>query len=160
MQNITQSYAKDVQFDVIISGAHIISHKQALLTLAQTAAKHIKLPQEQLLQHIIKREENGNSSIGDGIVIPQLKIPYINQSFTMLMTLNKDIEHKTPDGTPVNLYAFVVSPVKDGSLHLRRLSRITRLLKNESLRRRILETHDSNVIQSLLMDPEGWLMAA
>jgi len=84
----------------------------------------------------------------------------IQSPFTMLMTIDKPSNHETPDGSPVDLYCLLISPLSDGPIHLRRLSRLSRLMKNETLHKRIRETQDSDVIRSLLLDPEGWLMAA
>jgi PTS system nitrogen regulatory IIA component len=79
----------------------------------------------------------------------------------MLATLAREIDDfKSADDQPVNLVAFILSPETDGPLHLRRLSRTSRMLKNETLRKRLQEAKDELAIRSLLIDPEGWVLAA
>ena len=154
------SYAKDTQFDLIVPGVKVISHKQALHSLAENAADFLNISEKTLHNRISDKESISNSAIGDGIAIPHFKMRRIQSPFTMLMTTDKAIHHETPDGTPIDLYCLLISPLSDGPIHLRRLSRLSRLMKNETLHKRIRETQDRDVIQSLLMDPEGWLLAA
>ena len=155
------SYIKDIQFNVIVPGTKAISHKQALLTLAQHSAEYLNINEKIVQKRLNDKERISSSAIGEGIAIPHLKMRRVTTPFAMLMTLDKSIDHnEAPDNTPIDLYGFLISPADAGPLHLRRLSRISRLLKSESLRKRIRETSDKDVIQSLLMDPEGWLMAA
>lgn len=154
------TYSRDIQFDLIVPGTKVVSHKQALLTMAQNAADFLNISEKTLHKRITDKESISGSTIGDGIAIPHFKMRRLNTPFTMLMTLENEINHETPDGAPVDIYCLLISPQKDGPIHLRRLSRLSRLLKNETLHRRIRETQDRDVIRSLLMDPEGWLMAA
>jgi len=154
------SYAKDTQFDLIVPGVKVTSHKQALSALAKNASDFLSISEKTLINRISEKESISNSTIGDGIAIPHFKMRRIHSPFTMLMTTDNAINHETPDGAPVDLYCLLISPLSDGPIHLRRLSRLSRLLKNETLHKRINETQDSDVIRSLLMDPEGWLMAA
>lgn len=155
-----QSYVKDIQFDLIVPDVKVISHKHALLTMAQKSAEFLNIREKIMLDRISGREELGNSAIGDGVALPHFKMRRIQSPFTMLMTTNNEVKHETPDGVAIDLYCLLISPLNDGPIHLRRLSRLSRLLKNETLRRRIRETQDRDIIQSLLMDPQGWLMAA
>ncbi len=154
------SYLKDIQFNKVVPNTKIISHKQALLTLAQHASAATYTPADILLKHLSIKEKNADFSIGDNIAVPHIQLRNITRPFTMLMTSSKDIHHDTPDGKPLHIYALLISPLSDGPIHLRRLSRISRLLKNDILRKKIRETHDEDIIQSLLTDPDGWLMAA
>lgn len=155
-----QSYVKDIQFDLIVPDVKVISHKHALLTMAQKSAEFLNIREKIMLDRISGREELGNSAIGDGVALPHFKMRRIQSPFTMLMTTNNEVKHETPDGVAIDLYCLLISPLNDGPIHLRRLSRLSRLLKNETLRSRIRETQDRDIIQSLLMDPQGWLMAA
>ena len=155
-----QTYVKDIQFDLIVPGVKAATHKQALSVMAEKSAEFLTLREKLMLDRIHGKAELGNSAIGEGVAIPHFKMRRIQSPFTMLMTLDKEIKHETPDGASIDLYCLLISPLSDGPVHLRRLSRLSRLLKNDTLRKRIRETQDREVIQSLLMDPEGWLLAA
>lgn len=153
-------YIKDIQFDLIIPNARAASHKQALLNMAQKAADFLNISEKTLLSRMMDKEEISTSAIGNSVAIPHLKMRRVRTSFTMLMTLDTPVEADSPDGKSVDIYSLLISPADDGPIHLRRLSRISRLLKDERLHKRIHETKDRDVIQALLVDPEGWVLAA
>ncbi len=159
-KNKMSNYIKDIQFNLITPSANVMSHKQALLTMAQTAADHLNISEKLLLTRIMDKEEIATSSIGNGVAIPHLKMRRARAPFAMLMTLDKPVNGNAIDGKPLDIYSLIISPAEDGPIHLRRLSRISRLLKNETLHKRLRETKDRDVMQSLFVDPEGWLLAA
>ena len=154
------SYVKDVQFDLIVPGVRAASKGQVFLNLAQNAADFLNISEKTMLERVTKREGSINSGIGNGIAIPHFKMRRIHKPFTMLMTLESPIRQETPDSIPVDIYCLLISPEKDGPIHLRRLSRLSRMMNNQTLHKRIRETQDRDLIRSLLSNPEGWLMAA
>ena len=153
-------FVQDIQFDLIVPGQKALTHKTALLNLAQQTADFLNISEKIVFKRLMDKEEIASSAIGNGIALPHLKMRRVRVPFTMMMTLDNDINCETPDGQPINMYCLLISPAEDGPINLRRLSRISRLLKNENLRHRLRETNDRDVMQSLLMDPEGWLLAA
>ncbi|MGH1399569.1 MAG: PTS sugar transporter subunit IIA [Alphaproteobacteria bacterium] len=154
------NYIKDIQFNLITPNTHMASHKQALLTMAQEAADYLNISEKILLTRIMNKEDIASSSIGDGVAIPHLKMRRARSPFAMLMTLDKPVNGNAIDGKPLDIYSLLISPAEDGPIHLRRLSRISRLLKNKTLHKRLRETKDRDVMQALFIDPEGWLLAA
>ena len=154
------TYSKDIQFDLIVPAVKVLSHKQAILTMAQNAADFLNISEKSLYQKIMEKEQFSASSVGNGIAIPNLKMRRLQSSFTMLMTLENEITYETPDDEAIEIYVLLLSPQKEGPIHLRQLSRLSRFLKNTKLRNRIRETKDPDTIRSLLMDPEGWLLVA
>ena len=154
------SYEKDIQFDLILPKRKISTHKQALAIIAKEAAEHLNISEKMVLKRITEKEQISSSAIGDGVAIPHAKMRRVNAPFTVLMSVDNPINWETPDNAPLDLYCLLISPLSDGPVHLRRLSRLSRLLKNETLHKRIRETQDTAIIQSLLIDPEGWLLAA
>ena len=154
------TYVKDIQFDLIVPGIKAKSHNDVLLSIAQNAADFLNISEKTMHDRIVVKEDIGNSAIGNGVAIPHFKLRRIHKPFTLLATLDNAIKHEPQDGAPVDIYCLLISPLNDGPFHLRRLSRLSRLLKNETLHKRIHETNDREVIKSLLMNPDGWLMAA
>lgn len=154
------TYEKDIQFNLILPKRKVTTHKQALATIAKAAAEYLTISEKTVLKRITEKEQISSSAIGDGIAIPHARMRRVQAPFTLLMSVDTPITWETPDSAPLDLYCLLISPLSDGPVHLRRLSRLSRLLKNETLHKRIHETQDGDVIQSLLMDPEGWLLAA
>ena len=113
-----------------------------------------------LLDCMMDKEKDATSGVGHGVAIPHLKLSGIDKPFTALVSLNNALDFEAPDNKPVDLVCLVISPESDGPLHLRRLSRISRMLHNESLHEKICETDDADAIHALFMAPEEWMMAA
>jgi len=157
---ISNDFEKDIQFDLISPAANVNTHTQALELLSEHAAEYLSISQKRIFKRIGEKEAISNPAIGEGIAIPHAKMHRVQMPFTMLMTTQNKVTWETPDDKPLDIYCLLISPISEGPVHLRRLSRISRLLKNKSLLHRVRDTQDTDVIRSLLMDPNGWLMAA
>jgi len=153
-------YSRDLDFDLILPHLKVMSYKQVLMQFAAQAAKHTNVSQSALFALLMKQERNTSSGVGNGVAIAHLQARGPQKPFTMLATLDHPVDFKAVDDKPVNLACLVFSPESEGPYHLRRLSRISRLLKNDILHKRILEAQDKESIHALLLDPEGWLLAA
>lgn len=154
-------YAKDIEFDSILPRLKFVSAKQVITELAETAAKECKLDPAKLYEALITKEHESGSGIGDGVAVANLQVRGLKKPFLVLATLAREIDDfNSSDNQPVNLAALILSPESDGPLHLRRLSRVSRVLKNEILHKRLVEAQDELAIRSLMIDPEGWMLAA
>jgi PTS system nitrogen regulatory IIA component len=154
-------YGQDLQFDLILPRLKLVSAKQVLMECAREAAKFTRVSESLLFAHLMAKENEHPSGIGEGVAIPHLQIRGPQNKCMVLATLAREIDDfKAADDQPVNIVAFILSPESDGPLHLRRLSRASRMLKNETLRKRLQDAQDELAIRSLLIDPEGWVLAA
>ncbi|MCB9983764.1 MAG: PTS sugar transporter subunit IIA [Rhodospirillales bacterium] len=153
-------YAKDLHFDIILPRLKMVSYKQVLMTCAKEAQKHCGISAQSLYEILLNKENEASSGIGENIAIPHLQILGPQRPFTLLATLEHPIDFNALDNQPVDLVGFVLSPQADGPCHLRRLSRISRLLKCPELRQKLHETPDEIAMHALLVNPNGWLLAA
>ncbi len=160
MNTTANDYEKDLQFDVILPRVKGMGKKQILTTLAKAAATYLKTSEKALVDALLTKEHTRSSGLGDGVAMPNLKVKGLQKPFALLATLNQSIDFETNDELPVDLVAIIISPEREGPKHLRRLSRVSRLLKNEDIHQKLCEADDADIIQSLLVDPEGWLLAA
>ena len=156
----TLDYNRDIEIDYIIPNLRSNNKKAVLSTLADRLSEAFKLPAPLLLDRLIMNESLNSSGIGEGIAIPALILKNIRHSYTLLVKLETPILFDAIDEQPVDIICLVVSPEAEGPYHLRRLSRITRLLKNQDLISKIRATSDSDTINALLHNPDGWMMAA
>ncbi len=150
----------NIQANIVLPRIKAASQKQALAILASEIAARINCSEELLLDGLIDKEEGSSSGTGDGVAIPHLKLSGIQGRFIALATLDTPVDFNAVDNKPVDVVCILLSPEQDGPVHLRGLSRISRMLKNKELCQRLRETDDKVVIQSLFDDPEGWSIAA
>ena len=150
----------DIHIDVVLPSKRITGRKQLFQVLSEEASKHTNIPPGIITSGLVEREKIGRSGIGDGVAIPHLKFHNLKRPFTIFMRLEKPIDYTSQDDKPVDLVCFLLSPEHEGPFNLRRLSRISRMLRNNDLCEEIRNTKDEQVIRSLLTHSQDWNMAA
>ncbi len=150
----------DVQVDLILPGVSTFSRKQAFEILSKKIASKISCPADDIFMRLMSGERISPSGIGDGVAIPHMKLGRLSSPFAALATLNKPVSFDAADGKDVDIVYIVISPEDDGTQHLLRLSRISRILQNRELGRRVRESKDAESIRALLAAPGEWMMAA
>ena len=110
---------------------------------------------ETLLNALMGRELLGSTGIGENVAIPHAKISEIDQIITMFGRSIKGIEFDSLDKKPVHFIYLVVAPMNSSGQHLKVLARISRLLKNKSLRESIISATETNQIYSIIADEDS-----
>ncbi len=151
---------KDLQIDLVISDMVANNKKQALDIIAEHMSKEIKCSKAVIYDRLMDKEQSTSSGIGGGIAIPHMRMLQMDHPITMLTKITKPIEFNAVDNKPVDIICTLISPRKDGPLHLRRLSRLSRMLANKEICTRLRETQDQNMIRSIMVSPTQWMIAA
>lgn len=149
-----------IQIDAAIPNLKAANKQQVFRALAQRAAQDMGCSQDMLVERLMEREEQSNAGIGDGVAIPHLKAHGIPRRFVIIANLINPVEFGAIDDQPVDLVCMLLSPSSHGGLHLRGLSRISRLFKNKELCQKLREAHDEDTMRALFLNPDGWLLAA
>jgi PTS system nitrogen regulatory IIA component len=151
----------NIRVDAVLPKIKAAGKKQVFETLAATemAGKSF-CPPRLLYSHLTEQERIGASAIGDGIAIPHLQLPDIAARFIVLASLEEPVDFDAPDGKPVDLVCMLLSPKSDGPIHLRGLSRISRILKDDALCMKLRAAGNADEMHAVLMNPDGWLLAA
>lgn len=117
-------------------------------------------PARTLLTQLNTREEQASSGIGEGVAIPHLRLPTLKKPFVACIRLQRPVDFKAVDDMPVDLMILLLSPGGDGPHHLRRLSRISRLMRNPDLLDDLRGAHDAEGIRNALTHGNQRLLAA
>lgn len=149
-----------LDFDAVLPRLHGANRKQVLAALASEAAARTGINARLIQTPLLAYEQAQSSGIGDGVALPHLKLRGIRRPCVIFARLNRPVDFDAIDGKPVDLALLLVSPEKDGPLHLRRLARLTRLMRDETLRRHLRGTDDADTLYTLLSDPEHRSLAA
>ena len=153
-------YNRDLNFDVVLENMKSPNAQHVLKTFADIAEKHLNISAASLYQILLEKEQKNSSGIGEGLAIQSVRVRGPRKPFKILATLDQPLNFNAVDGQYVDLVCMVLSPEADGPYHLRRLSRVSRLLKNKDLHLKLSEADDEQSIRALLAHPEGWLLAA
>ena len=110
---------------------------------------------ETLLLALTEREKLGSTGIGENIAIPHAKMEEIDHIITLFGRSQKGIEFESLDKKPVHFICLVIAPANSTGRHLKALARISRLLKNSSMRDAILKATDTNQVYSILVEEDS-----
>ena len=111
--------------------------------------KKIKNKRE-ILQSILEREKKETTGFGDGIAIPHARLEHLKEVLFFVGTSKAGIDFSSLDGKPVHLIVLFVTPFGESETHLKILSKVTSLLKNKSLVKKLLTSQTDDELYHTL----------
>jgi PTS system nitrogen regulatory IIA component len=109
---------------------------------------------EELVQVLLDRERLGSTGIGGGIGIPHGKIPRIDRLFLGFGLSRRGIDFESLDGLPTRIFFLLVTPENSAGLHLKVLARISRMLKSDAFKERLLRARTRDEIIAILQSED------
>lgn len=94
---------------------------------------------ERIRSAVLQREEIMSTGVGKGLAIPHGKAAGLEESYVSFALLKDPIHFDSIDKEPVRIVFMLVGPESKNSIHIKLLSRISRLMNNDSFRNRLLE---------------------
>ena len=91
--------------------------------------------QGEILDRVLRREAMMSTGIGNGIAIPHGKARMVDRLVAACGVSPEGIDYESADGELATLFVLLVAPESGGALHVKVLANISRLLKEESVRR-------------------------
>ena len=116
------------------SGSVVQDKSAALQLLAALLAPAVQLDPEAVERLLKDREELQSTGIGDGVAIPHASADAAAKQAGALLVCPHGVAFEAIDGQAVELVFGVVGPRRATGEHLRTLARISRLLRDESIR--------------------------
>lgn len=108
-----------------------------------------------LLFALIEREKLGSTGIGENVAIPHAKLDDIDAITTLFARSKNGVEFESLDKKLVHFVCLVIAPANSTGQHLKALARLSRLLKNHTLRESILCAKDTHQIFSILVEEDS-----
>ncbi|MBS3810040.1 MAG: PTS sugar transporter subunit IIA [Desulfobacterales bacterium] len=106
--------------------------------LAEPIAELSQLDHREIVRVLIERERLGSTGIGGGIAIPHGKISGLESLVLGFGLSGKGVNFEALDSKPTHIFFLLLSPDNSTGLHLRILARISKLLKEESFKAKLL----------------------
>jgi len=120
-------------------------------TLLRSIVNLLNLPEdvnkESLLNAMFVREELGSTGFGDGIAIPHARYPIVTHISNVIVSIcfsEEAVDFGAIDGKPVNCLFTLISPTVRS--HLKMLSRIAFVLKDENVKKALIAQESRDVI--------------
>ncbi len=138
--------------DAIVPALSVSSKKQTLTELARRAAEHLGLDQREVFETLLERERLGTTGVGNGIAIPHGKLNSVSRPIGLFARLDKPVDFDSVDDMPVDLIFLLLAPETAGADHLKALARVSRVLRDQSICKKLRGSNEKDAIYALLID--------
>ena len=107
------------------------------------------------LNAVLEREHLGSTAIGKGVAVPHARTHHIDKITIAIARLENGIDFDAEDEKPVGLIFLLGTPIKSVGEYLNVLSRLSRLLKNDTVRKELFKAGSQDDILSIFKDAEN-----
>ncbi|HDI59627.1 MAG TPA: PTS sugar transporter subunit IIA [Desulfobacteraceae bacterium] len=140
--------------DTILPNLQARDKKGVLEELAVPLAGFTGIEARHLVRVLMERERLGSTGIGGGIGIPHGKIEQLTSLVLGVGISHQGVDFESLDGRPTHIFFLLMTPENSAGLHLKLLARISRLLKNELFKKKLLAAHDTDAILTAIAEEE------
>ena len=125
--------------------------RQALAVISEIAARSFGLDCGEALDALTERELAGSTGVGHGVAAPHARIEGMSRMRGVFVRLEHPVEFEAVDDQPVDPLFALFAPKDAGAEHLRALARVSRLLRQASVRERLRQARTADAIQAILV---------
>ena len=120
---------------------------EALKELSALIGKSDKIEKKDVIyKALLERENLGSTGIGKGVAIPHAKTDAA-QSLTIAFGISREgVDFKSLDQEKVKIFFVFASPFKDSQIYLKVLARISRLIRDENFREKLLSCESAKEV--------------
>jgi PTS system nitrogen regulatory IIA component len=139
--------------DSIVANLRARDKKGVLEELVSVLVEQGKLrDKEKSVQVLLERERLGSTGIGEGIAIPHGKLKDIPGILCSFGRTKAGIDFQSIDEKPTHLFFLLLAPEDSASEHLQALARVSRLLKDDQVRKRLIEANSKEEIYHIVAE--------
>jgi fructose-specific phosphotransferase system IIA component len=109
---------------------------------------------DKVLEAVLEREKIMSTGIGDGIAIPHGKSDAVVELAAALGIHKRGVDFEALDGEPAFVFFLLVSPANVSGPHIKALARISRMLKNDSFKKKLIEAEAAEQILGVIEEEE------
>jgi PTS system nitrogen regulatory IIA component len=130
--------------DAILPAVKAGSKKQILQEIGARARDAYGLNTRLVVEGLLAREKLGSTAMGGGVAIPHARLEGLKSIAGLFEAV---------DGQGVDLVFVLLAPEESGADHLRALARVSRLLRDTELRKKLRETSEAAALYALITEP-------
>jgi PTS system nitrogen regulatory IIA component len=134
----------------IIPALAASSKRQLLEELAARAGALVGRHEREIFDVLLQRERLGTTAVGRGVAVPHARLAGLDRVFGLFARCAPPVAFDAPDGAPVDLVFLLLAPEGAGADHLEALARVSRLLRDEGLCRKLRGARDAAALYALL----------
>jgi nitrogen PTS system EIIA component len=111
---------------------------EALKRLATLLATGTDVPLAEIERVLVEREKVQSTGVGGGVAIPHGGIAALEVHIGAVLLCPAPIDFDAIDSAPVSILFAVIGPKREAGEHLKILARVSRLLRQDEVRKRLL----------------------
>lgn len=143
-----------LQKEAILVDLKAFDKKGVLEELVAPIARIAGISHDYLVQVLMDRERLGSTGIGEGIGIPHGKLKNLDSLMLGFGLSRQGVDFESMDGRPTHIFFLLVTPENSTGLHLKLLARISRILKNEPFKQKLLNAANSDEIYTIIKEED------
>ena len=145
-----------LETDKILIDIDISSKEEAINKLTDLFKKDSRVIDiDYLKRAVFEREKIMSTGVGLGFAIPHAKTNAVNNVIAAFARSNKSIDFQSLDGKPVDIFFLLVGTEAQVGLHIKLLSRISRLMNRDGFREKLTSASTPVEIRKLFCDEEN-----
>lgn len=109
---------------------------------------------KKMVQILLEREELGSTGIGQGIAIPHGKSDTVKELTAAFGLSRSGVAFEALDGEPVFIFFLLVAPEGTAGAHLKALARISGLLKDKYIRKKLMSAQNTADVVKIIQEEE------
>jgi PTS system nitrogen regulatory IIA component len=143
-----------LQKEAILEDLKGTDKKSVLEELVAPVSKISGVSDSQLVKVLMERERLGSTGIGGGVGIPHGKLKDLENLLLGFGLSRNGVDFESMDSKPTYIFFLLLTPENSTGLHLKLLARISRLLKNESFKEKLLGASDRDEIYRVIEEED------
>jgi PTS system nitrogen regulatory IIA component len=128
--------------------------KAVIEELVAPVAKACGTNHKDIVRVLMERERLGSTGIGGGIGIPHGKMKDLEALVLGFGLCREGVDFESLDGRPTHIFFLLLTPENSTGVHLKLLARISRVLKNDTFKQRLLNAADADEIYAIIKEED------
>ena len=110
---------------------------------------------EEVFRVFKEREALASTGVGSGVAIPHGRLGSVDRLQAALAISPEGVDFEAVDGQLAHIFVAVLAPERHTGEHLKALARISRLLRDEAVRRELLAAGSAERALSIVLDRDA-----
>ncbi len=120
-------------------------------------SEHV-LDLDEVRRVVWEREASMSTGVGKGLGLPHAKSDSMRHTVAAISVTRSPIDFGAFDGEPVRIIFLLVGPVEDQALHIRTLSRISRIMHDQNTRNQVIGAGSASEVFDAICRAENALL--
>jgi PTS system nitrogen regulatory IIA component len=142
--------------DMVVAALEGRRKDDVIEELAEVVSRHHpEIDNRKLVSALQDRERLNSTALGEGVAIPHGRLPGVRRVVAAFGRSPQGVDFNSLDGKPTHLFFLLVAPEDSAGAHLKALARISRLLKDDAFRARLMQAEDAASLYRVIREEDA-----